>query len=414
MGNVLRELTGTRYEHDAYGNLVQRVERDGATWRYEYDAANRLTQASRHAREPAANERLRTEDAASPTLQVRFAYDAFGWRTQKAVEHPDRTVEQTLFTWDGDVLLMEERFVRPPPRPGEYQPFQFRRVSVVREDADDEYSLPVAQRMHTLDEACQWQGASLYLHEPGSFVPLARLDEMLVEPAFLTTGTDGQFVQVPAKTRHATLFYQNDHLGTPQELVDETGKVVWLARYKAWGGLKASRKTDDPAEAGNAIRFPGQYHDVETGLHYNRHRYYDPDCGRFISKDPIGLAGGINVYYYAPNPLGWIDPLGLAIVSNAPDFDTARRQAFERAGMNNPVNVSFSKMDPTTGTVVEFKGKGGAKVAYDAPHADMDSTQGHDKPHVGWQTAGKRGCGCERGNITYKGQQHPHRPDQKP
>ncbi|WP_269765837.1 RHS repeat-associated core domain-containing protein, partial [Burkholderia ubonensis] len=64
--------------------------------------------------------------------------------------------------------------------------------------------------------------------------------------------------------------------------------------------------------AGNPIRFPGQYHDDATGLHYNRHRYYDPNCGRFISKDPIGLAGGINVFRYAPNPVGWIDPLGLS------------------------------------------------------------------------------------------------------
>ncbi|MDR5795673.1 RHS repeat-associated core domain-containing protein, partial [Caballeronia sp. LZ008] len=115
-------------------------------------------------------------------------------------------------------------------------------------------------------------------------------------------------------SRHATLFYQNDHLGTPQELLDESGKVVWLARYKAWGGRKPTPygKTD-PAEADNAIRFQGQYADDETGLTYNRHRYYDPATGRFISKDPIGLAGGINVYQYANgNSTRWVDPLGLA------------------------------------------------------------------------------------------------------
>lgn len=60
------------------------------------------------------------------------------------------------------------------------------------------------------------------------------------------------------------------------------------------------------------IRFQGQYFDAETGLHYNRFRYYDPDVGRFISQDPIGLAGGDNLYAYAPNPTGWVDPLGLA------------------------------------------------------------------------------------------------------
>ncbi|WP_311767373.1 RHS repeat-associated core domain-containing protein, partial [Burkholderia contaminans] len=103
-----------------------------------------------------------------------------------------------------------------------------------------------------------------------------------------------------------------DHLGTPQELLDESGKVVWLGRYRAWGTEKTVwREIPERNEAGNAIRFQGQYRDEETGLHYNRHRYYDPDSGRFVSKDPIGLAGGLNVWQYASNPTGWIDPLGL-------------------------------------------------------------------------------------------------------
>ena len=60
------------------------------------------------------------------------------------------------------------------------------------------------------------------------------------------------------------------------------------------------------------LRFQGQYFDEETGLHYNRFRYYDPDVGRFVSQDPIGLLGGDNLYQYAPNPSGWVDQLGLA------------------------------------------------------------------------------------------------------
>ncbi|KEZ00740.1 hypothetical protein GQ57_39165, partial [Burkholderia sp. MSh2] len=107
-------------------------------------------------------------------------------------------------------------------------------------------------------------------------------------------------------------YYQCDQIGTPQEVTDEAGEVAWSARYKAWGEAKeviseAARK----AGIRNPIRFQGQYFDHETGLHYNRHRYYDPNSGRFICKDPIGLAGGINVFQYAPNPISWIDPLGL-------------------------------------------------------------------------------------------------------
>ncbi len=62
----------------------------------------------------------------------------------------------------------------------------------------------------------------------------------------------------------------------------------------------------------NNLRFQGQYYDEESGLHYNRHRYYDPECGRFINQDPIGLLGGDNNYLYVPNPVTWVDPLGLS------------------------------------------------------------------------------------------------------
>ena len=329
VGNVLKELNRTRYDHDAQGNLVRKTEPGGVTWLYEYDAANRLKRADRYPKPPVADEVDRIERTQSgvtsipgtvrPELRVSFTYDAFGRRRLKEVASKSGSVDRTVFTWDGDVLLMEERFHVPPPQLGERDPLAHRAPQVVREDPDDAYSVPVAQRVHTLGERRQWQGASLYLHEPGTFVPLARLDETLVEAAFVETGTDGRFVQVPAKTRHATLFYQNDHLGTPQELLDDTGRVVWLGRYRAWGGEKTVwRETPEPNEVANAIRFQGQYHDAETGLHYNRYRYYDPGSGRFVSKDPIGLAGGINAWQYAPNPVGWIDPLGLSAASDLP------------------------------------------------------------------------------------------------
>lgn len=111
----------------------------------------------------------------------------------------------------------------------------------------------------------------------------------------------------------ALAWYQCDHLGTPQELTDEAGELAWSAQYKAWGAAQeaisnAARK----AGIQNPLRFQGQYYDHENGLHYNRHRYYDPGTGRFVSKDPIGLAGGLNLNQYAPNPISWVDPLGLA------------------------------------------------------------------------------------------------------
>ena len=85
------------------------------------------------------------------------------------------------------------------------------------------------------------------------------------------------------------------------------------------------------AELRTPIRFQGQYHDHETGLHYNRYRYYYPEVGRFVGQDPIGYRGGINLYQYAPNPTGWIDPLGLDRITNA--GEGARREDVFNAQM---------------------------------------------------------------------------------
>ena len=115
------------------------------------------------------------------------------------------------------------------------------------------------------------------------------------------------------KPFNAMAWYQCDHLGTPMELTAQRGEIAWSGTYQAWG-LAKEKCTDSAIRENirNPLRFQGQYFDTETGLHYNRYRYYDPQVGRFISKDPIGFAGGLNVYAYAPNPVGWVDPFGLA------------------------------------------------------------------------------------------------------
>src|SRR5690606_29019021 len=102
--------------------------------------------------------------------------------------------------------------------------------------------------------------------------------------------------------------YDTDQIGVPHQVIDESGAILWSARYSALGEAEAVTTADES----NPFRFQGQYHDPETGLCYNRFRYFDPAISQFISQDPIRLAGGPNIYAYCPNGWGWLDPLGLS------------------------------------------------------------------------------------------------------
>jgi RHS repeat-associated protein len=118
-------------------------------------------------------------------------------------------------------------------------------------------------------------------------------------------GTNPVFMQVGG----SYYFYHNDHLGTPQRLTDNNGATVWQAMYSAFG----QATVDVNSIITNNLRFPGQYWDEETGLHWNWNRYYDPGTGRYVTKDPIGLRGGINLFSYVENsPQVYFDPKGLA------------------------------------------------------------------------------------------------------
>ena len=133
----------------------------------------------------------------------------------------------------------------------------------------------------------------------------------------------------------------NDPLGTPQALTDESGTVVWKADYDPFGKATVN---EDPDGDGNrvtlSIRFPGQYYDQETGLHYNYFRYYDPSIGRYLTSDPIGLVGGINTYVYTlNNPLYWIDPTGLDVTINL--YPGAGGFGHIGAGVNSPNTSGF-------------------------------------------------------------------------
>jgi RHS repeat-associated protein len=247
--NQLSVFEDKRYAYDVHGNLVDKKIARHTHITLSWNAAHQLTKS----------QVTRNAQRDTPTVQdTEYGYDPFGRRVFKR-----DAFGETRFTWDGNRLLSETR----------------------------------ASRTRT------------YLYEGASFVPLAQVDS-----ACLPVG-------VSAGATANVFYFHNDHLGTPRELTDIDGNLRWTATYKAWGNVvRITQPQTQPIaqvqeyqwEQAQALRFQGQYFDGETGLHYNCFRYYDPNIGRFVSRDPIGLRGGNNPYQYAPNSSGWIDPLGLS------------------------------------------------------------------------------------------------------
>lgn len=298
-GDLLRTYGDFSYDYDEQGNTTRKHfhppgrESAWSDLQLDYDAENRISHAMRTERQM----RHRAE----------YFYDAFSRRIAKRVLHEQWSNKQnietdsaatnasttTFFVWDGDKLVQE---------------------------------------LHQL-------ATVTYLYEPDTFVPLANVASteayntgltqsqpietcdfpFSTEKINLQSGIDSQTSsekllnqydqQAQLGTNESISHYNCDHLGTPRELFDEQGILVWGARYKAWGTLFQEYSKI----IGQPLRFQGQYEDKETGLYFNRSRFYDPDTAKYLTPDLIGLVGGINIYRYAEgNPVNNIDPKGLA------------------------------------------------------------------------------------------------------
>ena len=166
-------------------------------------------------------------------------------------------------------------------------------------------------------------------------------------------------------------FYQNAHLGTPQKLMAQNGAVVWSASYSAFGEATIQVETIT-----NNLRFPGQYYDAETGLHYNYHRYYDPKIGRYVSADPIGFTDGeVNWYGYAlNNPIRAFDPFGLQchkvrLIFNADHYKDAGTFDGAAAHLEDAYNRSQEK----DVTVIREFARDGRKIVEIINQQEKDS-----------------------------------------
>ncbi len=147
---------------------------------------------------------------------------------------------------------------------------------------------------------------------------------------------------IPERKLH---LYHCDHRGLPQALISPEGETAWRGEYDEWGNLLGEESTQHLQQS---LRLPGQQYDEESGLYYNRHRYYDPLQGRYITQDPIGLKGGMNLYQYPSDPVGYVDPLGLSGLSGFSSGFSNYMQSARSLGMSmaeqgaSPEDISAS------------------------------------------------------------------------
>ncbi|EHY6933074.1 RHS repeat protein, partial [Escherichia coli] len=312
------------YHYDEYGRLTEKTDRiptgvirtdDERTHHYHYDSQHRLVFHTRI-------------QHGEPLVESRYLYDPLGRRMAKRVWRRERDLtgwmslsrkpEETWYGWDGDRLTTvqtDTTRIQTVYQPGSFTPL----IRVETENGEREK----AQR-RSLAEKLQQEGS-----EDGHGVvfpaELVRLLDRLEEEIRADRVSDEsrawlaqcgltverlaaqiEPVYLPERKIH---LYHCDHRGLPLALISEDGNTAWSAEYDEWGN---QLNEENPHHLHQPYRLPGQQYDKESGLYYNRNRYYDPLQGRYITQDPIGLEGGWSLYAYPLNPVNGIDPLGLS------------------------------------------------------------------------------------------------------
>ncbi|MGA5040206.1 RHS repeat-associated core domain-containing protein [Streptomyces capoamus] len=296
---------------DRHGGPAQHIDLDpvgrplGVTagdWseRYAYDAVGNQTDAHwpdrmRHPESRGA----RTYDGTRllDGNGVRYAYDAAGRVVLRSKRRLSRKPDTWRYTWDA-----EDRLVSCTTPDGTVWCYTYdalgRRTAKHRMRPDGQ-GIAATVRFawdgtHLAEETDSATGATLTWEYEGT-QPIAQFERRLPADAGRSE-VDSRFFAIVT-----------DVVGTPTELVDEQGDIAWYKRSTAWGITARNRD----ARAHTPLRFPGQYADPETGLHYNLNRHYDPETARYVSADPLGLVPAPNPAAYVVNPYTWMDPEGL-------------------------------------------------------------------------------------------------------
>jgi RHS repeat-associated protein len=300
-----------RFELDPAGRVTG-VEARGWREKYAYDANGNQTYAEwpdRHPRADARGDRQYQGNRLVQAGSVRYLYDAAGRVVTRRKTRLSRKAEVWHYTWDA-----EDRLTSVTTPDGTLWRYRYdplgRRTAKERLDAD--HATVVEEVRFT------WDGAYLAEQElTGPDLPRPVVTTWEYDGLHPVAQTDRRVDSISREEVDSRFFaIVTDLVGTPTELVDEYGELAWKARATLWG----TTAWNQDASAYTPLRFPGQYFDPESGLHYNFQRYYDPETARYFSPDPLGLEPAPNPVVYVANPLQGCDPLGLAPrYANRPD-----------------------------------------------------------------------------------------------
>ncbi len=308
-------LISRRYSYGEHGYLNRVLELNGSKTDYHYDISGRLTAGGNERFNYDAAGNLVSPENTGGETSVRdnhlktfgsnsYHYDIYG-NLQRKTES-DKSL--TLHYSPEHRILRAEKIIAGKQQDTEYGYDVFgRRIYKKSGGKVTTFLWDKDRLLAESNDEC----TTTYLYLPQEFIPVARQEKR----------------NNPQK--EVLHYYHTDQIGTPREMTDAGGKCIWQEYFYAWGNT--DKQT---GEISQPLRFQGQYYDEETGLHYNRYRYYDPDIGRFITQDPMGLYGGYNAYLYAPNPTGWVDPLGLVNTRSSGKIDLGSGTRLTNLGPN--------------------------------------------------------------------------------
>jgi RHS repeat-associated protein len=339
----------TIYVYDSVEHLIKAMRDRGPGEIFSYDFVGNVTSMS----EQGTGDQLLEYGLGGRLVRrgnTTYVYDDNGRLTEKSETDGNRKHSTWTYTWDASDRLRAVTTPQGVTWKYEYDPFG-RRVRKRGPDGDSRFVWDGNVVAHYLEED---EVRSTWLFDPKTFRPLGTIQ-------------NGLFYSI-----------MTDQIGTPREIVDRHGRVAWSAVYSSWGKVShlETRGVECP------IRFQGQWFDEESGLHYNRFRYYDPHSARFVSADPIRLLGGPNLYRYAHNPINWVDPLGLGDFGcDSPDIQPLKEQFEQGTDPTRIVPDDYIVVrggqgeTPPPGTT--FSGSTGATVeqaATGVPHGSIRAT----------------------------------------